>query len=787
MISGAIMTTHRLLASASTLALALTGALLLPAAAQAQAQIVVADPGESAQLDEIVVFGLGQSRQQTSLTDEAIAVEAPGTSPLKAIERLPGVSFQSADAFGNYEWSARITLRSFNQNQLGFTLDGVPLGDMSYGNHNGLHISRAIISENVGRVDVAQGSGSLGTASSSNLGGTVQFVSRRPADVMGADIAGTFGADDTVRGFVRFDTGAFGPADTALSLSYVDHSMEKWKGVGEQNQQQINASLVQPIGQGEITGFINHSERRENDYQDMSLAQIDRLGRDFDNISGDYDLAVLIADIANNRGDTGAPITNPGAGTVYPSPIATADDAYFNAAGLRDDTLGALTLKYPVNDMLSFSVTGYGHKNEGQGLWWSPYVPTPLGAPDENGSPITNPSPISVRTTEYDIDRKGALGSVELDLGAHSIEAGFWLEQNDFNQARRYYGLNRVANTRDSLEFFEHPFATEWEYNYETETRLFYVQDSWDVTDALTVFAGFKSLSVENTADTVTGANKTGTIKAEDNFLPQVGATFDLNPDHQLFVSYSENLRAFESSNTGGPFSASAAGFAALRDTLQPESSKTLEAGWRFRFDQLQGSLAVYDVQFEDRLLTVALGAPILGLGSGIQNVGSVQSRGFEAAAVWSFTDAWSAFGSFSYNDSTYDDDVVDGAGLLVAATGGKRTVDTPETLFRAELAYDDGALFGTLAVAHTAERYSTYLNDESADAYTLMELTAGYRFIDAGGWIEGTEIQVNVTNLLDEDYLSTVGSGGFQNTAGRQTFLPGAPRQAFVTLRRHF
>ncbi len=779
------MTTHRLLAGVSTLALALTGAILISPPAVAQA--IVSDPGDASQLADVVVFGLGQTRQQASITEAAIAIEAPGTSPLKAIERLPGVSFQSADAFGNYEWSARIVLRSFNQNQLGFTLDGVPLGDMSYGNHNGLHISRAIISENVGRVDVAQGSGALGTASSSNLGGTVQFVGRRPADQFGVDVAGTYGSEQTLRGFVRLDTGAFGPADTALSLSYVDHSMDKWKGVGEQNQWQFNASLLQPIGRGEITGFYNQSERRENDYQDLSLEQVRRLGRDFDNISGDYALAVRIADIANNRGDTGAPVTNAGAGTVYPSPIGTVDDAYFNASGLRDDTLGALTIKYPITDTFSVSLSGYGHKNKGQGLWWTPYVGTPVGAPDQDGSAITAPGPISVRTTEYDIDRQGLIGSASLDLGAHAIEAGFWVEQNDFNQARRFYGLARAANTRDSLEFLANPFFTQWEYDFETETRLFFVQDSWSVTEALTLFGGFKSLSVENTASTVTGPNKTGTIKAEDNFLPQVGATFDLNGDQQLFVSYSENIRAFESSNTGGPFSASAAGFAALRTTIEPESSRTLEAGWRFRFDQLQGSIAVYDVQFADRLLGVSLGAPILGLGNGIQNVGSVQSRGFEAAAVWNFSDAWSAFGSFSYNDSTYEDDVFDGAGVLVAATGGKTVVNTPETLFRAELAYDDGALFGTLAAAYTGERFSSYLNDESVDGYTLVELTAGYRFVGTGNWLEGTEVQFNVTNLLDEDHISTVGSGGFQNTAGRQTFLPGAPRQAFVSLRRHF
>ena len=122
-----------------------------------------------------------------------------------------------------------------------------------------------------------------------------------------------------------------------------------------------------------------------------------------------------------------------------------------------------------------------------------------------------------------------------------------------------------------------------------------------------------------------------------------------------------------------------------------------------------------------------------------------------------------------------------------MAATAGKTVVNTPETLFRAELAYHDGALFGTLAAAYTGERFSSYLNDESVDGYTLVELTAGYRVIDTGSLLDGTEIQFNVTNLLDEDHISTVGSGGFSNGAGGQTFLPGAPRQAFVTLRRHF
>src|SRR4051812_1835735 len=148
---------------------------------------------EAAPVDggEVVVLGFGRGRQEQEVTAADIGRLTPGSSPFKAIEKLPGVQYQAGDPFGAYEWAVRISLRGFNQNQLGFTLDNVPLGDMSYGNVNGLHISRAIISENVGRTVVAQGAGALGTASTSNLGGTIQFYSDDPNREFGIAASGT--------------------------------------------------------------------------------------------------------------------------------------------------------------------------------------------------------------------------------------------------------------------------------------------------------------------------------------------------------------------------------------------------------------------------------------------------------------------------------------------------------------------------------------------------------------------------------------------------------------------
>ncbi len=754
------MTDKRLLAgTALALLFAATPALAQNTTATSATQ--VADAAEM--LDEIIVFGRGEARQVQGVTAAAIALEAPGTSPLKAIDKLPGVSFQSADPFGAYEWSARISIRGFNQTQLGFTLDGVPLGDMSYGNHNGLHISRAISSENVGAVTVAQGAGSLATASTSNLGGTVQFTSRDPSKDAGATVAGMFGSENTGRGFVRLETGELSTGTRAY-LSYTRQNAEKWKGDGIQRQDQLNFKAVQPIGEGTLTGWVNWSDRRENDYQDLSLSMINRLGYDWDNFAKNWGLAVQVADIYNGN-----------VKGAYPAPVQTVDDAYYDAAGLRKDTVGALTLNYPINDVVTLDLTGYGHKNEGQGVWFTPYLQTPGGGP------------ISIRTTEYDIERFGGIGGLTVELGDHKINGGVWYEDNDFNHARRFYGLNRASPGRSATQFQTGPFFTQWEYSFNTKTTQFHLSDAWKVTDALTVNAGFKSVNVENKANTLTGPVKTGTIKAEDNFLPQAGFLFDITNEHQIFGSYAENMRAFESSGTGGPFSTTAEAFNKIRGTLEPESSRTVELGWRFRVERFQGVLAAYDVKFDNRLLTVTVGSGIQGLPPSLQNVGSVTTRGLEAAGTYNLTDEVSLFASYTYNDSSYDDDVLDGTTTI--RTKDKTVVNSPKHLLKGEVSYDDGNLFGKLGASYTSKRYYTYLNDGSVDSYALVDATVGYRF-EGGAWLEGMEIQANVTNLFDKEYVSTIGSNGFVNsdpTGQAQTMLAGAPRQFFISLKKQF
>jgi iron complex outermembrane receptor protein len=728
----------------------------LPALAQA--------PAASAAdgLEEVVIFGRGETRQLQGVTSAQIDYLPAGTSPLKAIEKLPGVNFQSADPYGAYEWSARIVVRGFNQNQMGFTVDGVPLGDMSYGNHNGLHISRAVPTENVGRVLLSQGSGSLATASSNNLGGTIEFFSRDPSETFGVDLELTGGSDSTQRVFGRLDSGAIGGLGTRVYLSAVDSTTDKWKGSGEQQQRMYNLKVVQPLGENgaSLTAYWNQSERAERDYHDLSYDIIRRRGSDWDNYAPNWTAAVAAG--------------NACAAAAFNAPIC--DDAYWDASGIREDALGYVALKLPLGESFRVDLNGYTHTNEGQGLWGTPYVPTPGGAP------------LSVRTTEYDIDRQGVIAAATLDLGAHQINGGVWIERNDFEQARRFYAEpNVAAPTQSFTSFRSNPLLTQWEYAFDTETTQFHLQDTWRISDTLRVNFGFKAMKVENTARTIVGPNKTGTIDADEGFLPQAGFAWTLPGGGELFGNYAQNARAFVSANTAGPFSTTAAGFAATKDTLRPETSETFELGWRFRGETIEGVLSAYTVSFDDRLLSIQQGPGIVGNPAVLANVGSVTSRGVEAALAWRPTRQLTWFNSFAWNDSQYDDNFLNNG--VVVPVGGKQVTDAPELMVKSELAWDTGSFFARVDGSYIDERFYTYLNQGSAKAYTLLNASAGYRFTGLAV-VEELVVQAAVTNLADKNYISTIGSNGFVNAdpgGTAQTLLRGAPRQLFVTLKARF
>jgi len=719
--------------------------------------------GERSELERVTVsVGRGQLRSVQSLTQAEFDNALAGSSPLATVARLPGVNFQSADGLGNYEWSTRFTVRGFSQNQLGFTLDDVPLGDMSYGNFNGLHISRAIASENVGRASLSQGAGALEAASSSNLGGTLQFYSSDPLERFGFRASQTIGSDSAARTFLRVDSGRSSLGEFAIS--HADQDADKWKGHGQQKQEQWNLKWVKAIGDSRLSAFVNTSRRKEVDYQDLSLDLIKRRGDTLDNFYPDFAAAVNAANTLCGAN-----------GSAY---VAACDDQYYAGAGLRNDDLAGATADLRLAGNITWKTTAYYHRNKGMGLWFTPYQASPDG------------TPISVRTTEYGIHRWGVVSNAEFDLGDHLVKAGVWFEDNDFDQARRFYAASPSTSV---YRFPSNPFLTQWQYAFNTKTSQFSLSDTWSLSKDLTVGAGFKALKVKIDGQREVGNDMpSGSITAEKGFLPQLGINYRLSANNELYGTIARNMRAYQGAATGtSPFATSAAGFDAIKGSLKPETSDTLEAGWRTSGRGYEGSVSAYLVNFKDRLLSVQQGSGIQGNPVVLSNVGDVRATGIEGAISFRIASALTWYNSVSLSKSTYRDDVVTGAGAtqVVVPTRGKRVADAPDTMLKSQLGYDDGALFGTIGVDYMSKRYYSYTNDASVPDRTLVNVSAGYKMKNVP-MLRELSLQASVSNVFDKHYISTIGSNGFTNsdpTGTYATLLPGAPRQFSLTLTGKF
>lgn len=725
--------------------------------------------------------GLGKVLAASALTVEDLALRSPGTTPLKAAERLPGVNFNSSDPFGSYEWSTRVTMRGFQTQQIGQVFDGITLGDMSYGNFNGLGVGRAIDSENLQDATVTQGSGALGTASSNNLGGVVQYTSSDPRNDAGFTLRQMAGMANARRSFGRYDTGLKGDLSAGSAwkafLSYSRLDTDKWKGSyerhspearsligaaggGEQWQDQVNAKIQVFAGRHRFTAFYDFSDRTEGDYTDLSLARFNQSGRDWDQF-GDWNAAKAAA---NSQ-----------------SP----DQAYFHSAqGARRDNLGYVAGEFTLNDRTRLSITPYIHTNRGAGDWHAPNY----------GSTAFSPDPIYFRQTQYDGRRIGVNTRLTMEVGPNRIEAGAWYENNESNIRRVAW---RLVNYNAGSEVdFSNVLRLFFDRTGTISTTTAYVQNTNSLMeDRLKLTYGAKFLYIgadfTNNGNTEPGAASAPDVNrpalslpTEGGLLPQVGIVFSTTENEQLFANFSTNVNAYPYSPQSGVYNTNPDGFANLKNNTDPEKATTYEAGIRTRRPNFEASLAGYVIDYRNRLIGVAVCPLTATCVSSFANVGNVSSKGIEALLNVRLADgiAWET--SAALNDSKIQDDYEDGTSTVESS--GKTVVDAPQVIGNSTLRLQRGGFSASVTGRHVGKRYFTILNTEFVPAYTTVDASLGYEFGRVGGF-KDVFVRLNAINLLDEEYISTMGTNGYSLTADQETLQAGAKRLFFVTVGTRF
>ncbi|NLI28123.1 MAG: TonB-dependent receptor [Acetobacter sp.] len=720
--------------------------------------------------------------------------QAPaGTNPMKVLATLPGVMFQSDDPQGLNTWSVQVFMHGFQGQELGMTLDGMPLGELAYRNYNGLNPVMAISSENVQRVNVSQSAGAEDVASTNNLGGTLAYISSDPHEKMGGTIRQGFGSYSNFHTFIRLDSGSLNKTGSKFYMSYMRNDTKMWKSYGNQFNQQVNVKFVQPIGNdSKISTFFDWSDIHQFTLPDASPEIIQLVGY---NVPNYY-----------NGRQSGLQAGIDAANGIYPAGFDKLSDktdaSYYEAANNTQDLFGGIKADLKLSDHLTWNTTVYGHNETNQTTWTTPYYPSPNG------------SPLSELVKEPEIRRFGITSQLHYNIAHNEISGGVWYENNTYLSPMYAYSMPNIVNGKmtealpNPLGHWKNPFAEIYNQNYSTNTFTAFVSDTYHVLHNLALHFGFKSvLSTTRVGDgylnqnyygagsRITSAEGLTTAKA---FLPHISADWHFLKYHELFFDISENVHSYSECGyklCASPFAVSQEAFDMTKKSLRPETAWTYAAGYRYNDHHIGASVYAYRTNFNNRLQQITSGSSINPI-STVANVGGVTMNGVDAALTIRPIEGLSLTNSVSYNHATYDNNITEAG--TVYNIKGSQVVNYPRFMYKSRLSYTWNGLLTYIDGSYTGKRNYSYAGDVKVPGYWIANAGVEYSFGNMKKYsskmdvIKNVVISFNVTNLSNSKYISTMGENGnpmniASGAMSFQSMLVGAPRMFFGSIRADF
>lgn len=744
-------------------------------------------------------------RARTTITDELIDQQTAGQTILQTINLVPGVTFSNNDAYGSS--GGNITMRGFDGARVSLTFDGIPLNDT--GNY-AIYSNQQLDPELISRASVNMGTTESDSPTASATGGTINYITYIPSEDAGLLVQPSVGSDNYFRLFGRVDTGEFTPFGTRFYAAASHQTYDQFIGPGELKKWQVNARLYQPIGNdGDFVSISGHyNENRNHFYRNFNLATFN---------SGNW----LVNDATCNLRGPGSGV-EPGAGVqnensrcsnyheVRINPSNTG-----NIRGQSRFSLGeSVTLTVDPSFQFVRANGGgieYVFENDIRLRGASASAGVDLNGDSDVLDRVALYSPSNTNTYRY-----GVLSSIIWDItDDHRIRFGYTWDEGQHQQTGEYGRLDAQGNPGDVFGGrFDPPILTAEGDVFQKRNRQsvaslsqFNAEYRGDfLNDALTVIVGVRAPeftrelnqycysakgSTSSTQFCTTASNTPSpvspgfvrfagsttdyapTFAAEvsyDDILPNVGVTYRFLGDHQIYASYAEGLSAPRTDDLYGGILVSQLG------TVVPETTQSYDVGYRFQTPNIILAAGAWFTAFENRIIRSA--DPLDPTVSYARNVGAVDLYGADLQAGVEITEAFSLYGSIAYSVSELQNNL---PGQVVGR--GLSLVDSPEWTAGLRAEYDFGFITAGLQAKWTDDRFSNDFNTEVAPGFTTVDMDLRWNL--GQSWNnENTYFQLNVINVLDEEYISTISSG---TNAGTGFFGVGAPRTFMLSLRTEF
>ncbi|PIB52556.1 TonB-dependent receptor [Pseudomonas sp. 2588-5] len=707
---------------------------------------------------------------RSTLTKEALDKQTATGNAVDKLKYTPGLNISSEDATGLSGF--RFTMRGLNSDQVGMSVDGMPINDS--GNY-ALYSNLLGDPENIEQIFVTQGSAEADGPHIGSSGGNIGIVTIRPTKETGAFVKQIMGSNATRKTFARLNTGEINGLSNWLSASHTEGQM--WRGSGAVRADKVEWNSFFDAGDGNTANLIlKYHEQDNNSYSQLTKAQFQQNGRKYD----PYPATPTV-----------------GSNGKYNSYYALAQNPFQTFTAV-------LNTQFKLADNLALSVIPYYYWGNGSGVGSSSYALNrgsnqggvfdlgnlPTGAQyNADGTPNSG---VYYRPSRTQTWRPGITTKLNWDLGDHSVQVGYWYERARQSQTQPFIPLKASGKPVDTWPDSNDAVVDANGNTIQgrdrftvTPAQKVWTQDTWYINPDWTLVAGLAYMNVKrdgtNHGSLTEQAEKRN--QTYNKLLPNVGLKYQLDERDQLFYSLSRNMRIPQNyvlyDKGAGSIDA------------KPETSWNHELGWRYTDDDMTVAATLFYMQFKDRQVS---SRDINGDFADI-NAGSVNNSGLELEWSGLLPNHFNYYTSYTYTKAEQQDDltVYNAGQAILLPTSGKQFANVPKNMLAANIGYDDGRFYGTFGGKYTSKLYGDLTNDEAISGRTVFNAGAGIYLPVDKKVVKDATLRLNVDNLFDKKYLDGVYTtktnaatyGGFRD--GDPAYIVGLERTVTVSLEANF
>jgi len=775
--------------------------------------------GSGSQLGSGLMVNDDSVKNRSLVTKASLEKESSTGNVYQSIAMLPGVNTFNYDATGLF--GGGLTIRGFSSDQIGFTINGVPVNDS--GNF-AVYPQEFIDKENVCQATVAQGSTELETASGSASGGSVGVVTCDPENKARFRVAQTLGGLEMNRTYLRIDSGRFANDKAKFFLSYSHTEANKWKGQGKASKEHFDFGFALDLSpDSKILGSVLYNRAINNNLYSVSLANIDQYGYYYD------------------YADTFKAHLTPGAGAQ----TETTMNPIFYGTSLNPfkNIIASVSGSFRLGQDTYLKVQPYLWYGFGNGGWSEVALKETGGVLGSlSGGTRSGFTPVDINGDGDKVDtwrvarssvtrtqRPGVTAELSTTLGNHYLKMGAWFERAQHRQTQPAVQLKADGTPADMWLQSGCVLRADGSCYEGRDTKTISTAHQVYVSDQFTFMndRGLLSLGVRvptvkrdvtnfaNEASTQSYTSLTATtggVNVYQDFqiarsytkaLPQLGVRFNLDANQQVFVNVSKNFRAPPNIAFTGGNVRFVNGVITPWTEVKPETTVMTDIGYRFQSRIGSLSATFFNSDFKNRQATATDPNTTLSV---YTNAGRVNNRGIELEAATKVFSGFSAYASLTAQKTKMKDDIAVTANTVPAGvtnkfmtlpTTGKQFVLTPKYLAALSLQYEQGPFYARLKGKYTGSQYASLMNDQAAPAYKTFDLESGYKLGDLG-MFKSAQVRLNVSNLSNAKFRSPssgtvlnatayTNSAGYTYNAGGVFYYLGSPRLTTVTFGADF